>query len=258
MGLPFDKPDILLVLPTYGHFDYARRCASSFIQHTANYRTAIAIIDDCSNGWDEIEWAKWPVCNQYRIHYTTHEGLTRSWNKGLGIAAIIGAEYTICGNSDTVFTPFCLDGLIEALKSVDLVGPVTNAPGHCEIQRAVYMDKSDEDWCLGRYANMIRNNTLCVETDRINGFFLMAKTETWWKYRFDDKHVFDPRYKLTGNEDELQKRWKQQGAKIGYCPRSFIFHYRGISRELPLTRTEDLGAFRPEPKTADDRSVYQI
>ena len=59
---------------------------------------------------------------------------------------------------------------------------------------------------------------------------MLARTDVWWKGKFDKQYVFDPRKKMAGNEDELQKRWKRIGQRSGFVPSSFIFHYRSVTR----------------------------
>ena len=64
----------------------------------------------------------------------------------------------------------------------------------------------------------------------INGFFMLAKTTRWWEGKFNEQHVFDPSKIMTGNEDELQRRWHKQQFRTGFVPSSFVFHYRAVSR----------------------------
>jgi GT2 family glycosyltransferase len=160
-----------------------------------------------------------------------------------------GATYTICGNSDILFTPGWFEPLKRGLEYVDLIGPVTNAPGHCPWQDAkkfgALNTTSDDERILISYAKMLREKPIhCMRVSRINGFFMMAKTKTWWKYAFDNENVFDPRYKLVGNEDEFQIRGLYKGMRIGFSPNSYIFHYRSVSRGLIPGVTENQGAFR--------------
>jgi GT2 family glycosyltransferase len=59
---------------------------------------------------------------------------------------------------------------------------------------------------------------------------MFARTERWWEGRYSGENVFDPAMAMTGNEDELQKRWRKKKFRTGFCPQSFIFHYRAVSR----------------------------
>jgi GT2 family glycosyltransferase len=77
------------------------------------------------------------------------------------------------------------------------------------------------------------------------GFFMMAKTRTWWRGAFSSECVFDAGYPLLHNELELQKRWLKAGMRIGFCPRTYVFHYRSVSRPEGLTGRLGRGAYRP-------------
>src|SRR5688572_15499021 len=242
-------PELLLILPTYGHFDYAFKCAESFVNTTKHISTQIFIVDDNSPEWWKVDWQNWPGYIHI-AHYTNHDGLTRSWNSGLRFAKSIQAKYTVCGNSDLIFTPGWYEPLKRAIdEGCDLVGPVSNAPGHCHWQNAADFCAdviSDDVDTLNRNALILRRRPFeVVYHYRINGFFMMAATHTWWRGAYDDLHVFNPSCKLTGNEDELQKRWLAKDMQIGYVPQSYIFHYRSVSRPEALSKPESKGAFRP-------------
>src|SRR5687768_14410941 len=92
--------DILVIIPTKGHFDYAKKCIESLNAHT--YGMHCAIIDDNSPEFYEVEW---PQFTGFKEHFATDGGLTRSWNRGLQIARDHGYKYAVCTNSDVLFTP---------------------------------------------------------------------------------------------------------------------------------------------------------
>jgi hypothetical protein len=128
-------------------------------------------------------------------------------------------------------------------RSFNLVGPVTNAPGWNRDGRIGEKRQNvfhyfpeyvvqDDPVYLSTVSSYLRANYQIEEVveSAINGFFLMAKTDTWWTGAYDSKNVFSPFFPMDGNEDELQARWLQLGRHIGYVPSSFIFHYRAVSR----------------------------
>lgn len=249
--------EVLLIIPTYGAFDYAKRCIESFQKYTAHVSHEIILIDDCSPGWPtelkylktHYDWGHTFFC----MSFSKSDGLTRSWNIGLDYAKYAHHKYTICGNSDLLFTKGWYEPMREAMEDgYDLIGPMTNAPGHCPWQNinkyALQID-SDNEAELNRIAMMCNWVESHPTTARINGFCMMAKTDTWWQGSYDIKSVFDPRKKLTGNEDELQIRWLKLGKKIGFVPKSFIFHYRSVSRPYALSKPESKGAYRPDKGT---------
>lgn len=223
----------------------------------------VILVDDASPEWSE-RWA-----DQLRaelgvvvIRFDEHGGLTRSWNEGLRAARELGAVYAVATNSDVVFARGWDVPIVAALdeRGMALVGPVTNAPGTEDAQDVskhyirpytVDDDQSHIDM-VGRrltedFGSEVRQST-------VNGFCMMARTETWWANSFDDVHVFKPRndYNSRGQvnadpfntlqEYELQARWHARGLKTGFCPGSFVWHYRSITRG---DRFKTPGWYRP-------------
>jgi GT2 family glycosyltransferase len=242
------RPSILAIIPTYNHLDYARRCVDSYARYTSEQST-VAVVDDASPAWLSYSWAGWPPLDTVKIHFTKRDGLTRSWNAGLRLARELGATYAVCGNSDLLFSPGWCGPMLDALERYHLVGPITNAPGHCPWQSAAnygVTEISDDPRTIAANATRLRQSVKNpVRVYRINGFLLMAKTDVWWSQAYDKDNVFNPAYKLTGNEDELQRRWLAAGRKIACVPESYVFHYRSVSRPEALGRPASRGAFRP-------------
>jgi GT2 family glycosyltransferase len=243
--------ELLFILPTYGSFEYAQRCLESFVRTTPIGIYTVAILDDCSPGWWSVDFSKWTHCPKVIEHFNTHDGLTRSWNRGLEIAKAHNFKYTICGNSDLLFSTGWYQPLVEALDSgFDLVGPLSNAPGHAawqNIQRYCRCKITDSLAYIDKIAECARRTTKsAIQCKYVNGFFMCARTSTWWSGAFNDELVFNPSFKLTGNETELQDRWQKLNRKIGYVPKSFIFHYRSVSRPQALSSKTSRGAFRHE------------
>ncbi len=244
------KNGLAFILPIYDGYVYARRAALSFFKYTPVELNPICLIfDDASPSRDRQDWDVWyeglPQERIMALHYTKNGGLTRSWNVGLSMAKLMECRYAIAGNSDILFTEGWYEGLMHHLDrgTADLVGPITNAPGRTQqkgptqniadfIPGYEVFDDSDSVESLTRRARELKTNYPIdqIHYDDINGFFTMAKVETWWSGSFDEEHVFDPSKKMAGNEDELESRWKKLGRKIGFVPSSFIFHYRSVSR----------------------------
>jgi glycosyltransferase involved in cell wall biosynthesis len=241
---------VLLILPTYQHLEYARQTAESFFKATPNGR--MILVDDCSPDYEKEDWDKWQIRRDlfWRCQFTEHAGsLTRSWNHGLWLADGGHYDYAICGNSDLIFTRNWFDGIQKALETYDLVGPLTNAPGHRKeqaIQRwlADFEVKDDHDY-LDTVADRI-HGAGAVRTYGLNGFCMVAKTATWWANPFNEREVFDPAYPLAGNEDELQCRWREAGRTFGISIGSLVWHYRGVSRGLKVHKDGSFRMQKPE------------
>lgn len=254
--------DLLICIPTYGHFDYAAAAAESAIRNTTLVRADILIVDDASKGFKSgVIKHLLPLIqrrNSYRDQrirvrrFARNGGLTRSWNLGLETAISGGYRYACVTNSDVLFPVGWEEPLLLAVdrEGISLVGPVTNTPGNCyhqhvkhfsEVYKKVGPSDSFED------INRVIRDLVIRHRGRmfgpsINGFCMLARSSEWDSGRFDRDNVFRPynEYYLKGgknptptmtvNEEELQARWKALGRKIRFCPDSYVFHYRAVSR----------------------------
>lgn len=248
------QAEIAFILPLHNKFAYGRRAALTFLKYTSRPCLIIAV-DDASPYYPKQDWDAWkaPAKNpdgsqdgigipENRLifkHFGENGGLTRSWNWALTKAKELEIPYTICGNSDVLFTPGWEHALIHQLHhGYKLVGPVTNAPGptnHGKQQVANYFpgyQVSDDPKHLATVAEYLRQHypPNVVHAVNINGFFMMARTDDWWAGAYDSEHVFNPAMKMTRNEDELQGRWHKKKWRTGFAPGSFVFHYRAVSR----------------------------
>jgi GT2 family glycosyltransferase len=228
--------DCLVILPTYNHLDYGLAAAKSFLE--LEPRCSVFVVDDASPEWGPKTADEFLALGRINVNrFSTNGGLTRSWNFGLMAAQELGYEYAVCGNSDILASPGCLTRLIEATKTFDLVGPLTNAPGRtCENLQGIwsYLPTPATDEPASRAsiaADLGRLQPGQRVQTKINGFFMLARTEMWWRAAYDADHVYDPKNILIGNEDELQERWWRLGLTTGLALDSYIFHYRSVSRE---------------------------
>ncbi len=178
-------------------------------------------------------------------------GLTPKWNTGIRMLAQKNCDYIVVTNDDILFTPKWHVPLVDALESNDLalVGPITNAPGHKPVQSIArvlpnYVLSDAPDVLEAQAAEIREAPSSKYVFSSINGFFMMAKTESWLSGAYSSLNVFNPLYSVAGNEDELQIRWAAQGRRIGFCPNSFIFHYRSVSRPKGLRGINGKGAYR--------------
>lgn len=245
----------LLICPIYIQDSFAaeclRRCVDSWCEHTPDPQ-AILLLDDASPL--ELPWLSslGGRADLVYIRFGERGGLTRSWNAGLRLARERGWTWAVAGNSDVIFSPGWWAPLRSAIeRGWHLVGPVTNAPGKTRngglqnVRRyfAGYV-LSDEPRWIEETAKFLRERySGQVLESGLNGFCLAAETERWWAGAWSDQEVFDPGRIMEGNEDELQKRWRGRGWKIGICPDSFVFHYRSVSRG---PQHLSAGFFRPD------------
>jgi GT2 family glycosyltransferase len=247
---------VALIVPNHNTLDYSIRCIESFLRYTPRhiFSCTVLLVDDSDDGEFYLKTSEMTFDNRCKLHYSmlsANAGVTAAWNYGLQYLRNI-TQYTICTNCDILFTLDWWRALHTLLQydTCELIGPITNAPGHCTYQDAASygIDKiSDDIEHLYAVSNRIYGATVPSQyyyVERINGFFMMAKTDTWWKYAYSSTEVFDPKYVMTGNEDEFQARAKEKGMKIAYTPNSYIFHYRSVTRPEALNRPEAKGAYR--------------
>jgi glycosyltransferase involved in cell wall biosynthesis len=242
-----DQPGIAVIVPTYEAFDYSRRTLLSLFKYTPN--AAAIVVDDGSPNWND-QWYEGVGGRVITHRFEKNGGLTRSWNKGLRIAENTTAEYTVCGNNDILFTTGWWRGMVGALKDgLSLTGPLSNAPGVTAkgLQGITLYVKNyvltDDPKYNNRLATRLYKTYHFEHRETpVNGFFMMARTETWVKHAYDAEHAFkpvnhyapsgrrNPTPLMTCNEDELQSRWRKAGLRCGVALGSYIFHYRSVSR----------------------------
>ena len=249
-------PSIGYILPSYQVFPYARACLESLFASTPDYDVTAYVVDDASPDWDE----KWfdDLPGEVKLtRFRKHGGLTRSWNYGLRWVKKDGMDYAICGNNDVLLPPEWHYGLIEASQAgYAPVGPLSNAPGvTAKGQQHVggYIPSFELSDDMDYLANVSRSLRQAyaghVVPSKVNGFFMFAATDTWWRNRIDGDHVFYPLVrrlpsgkpnrqdpKMTAQEDDLQYRWKQRGVYPAIAVSSFVWHYRSVSRGKKFVR----------------------
>ena len=240
--LGVSKAEFAAIIPTYECFDYATLAIRSFLKYTPD--GVVFLIDDASPSWRPKVNKRFTALGregQVQVHhYPKNGGLTRSWNLGLKMAKEQKVRYAIATNSDVLFCEGWMDGLVGAIeKGYSLVGPISNAPGItakglAEVEQ-YYPDYrlTDDPAYLNGLSRVLRTRYRGkVVAGPVNGFFQMAETTTWWRHAHRSGQPYDPapEFRMTLNEDELQKRWRAAKAKMAISPASFIFHYRAVTR----------------------------
>ncbi len=250
------KTDLLAIIPTYSHWEYADRTVRSFFAHSPE-GSHCAIYDDASRDY-RVDGRFHPIIEKlssdfmgrfWSSQFAFNGGYIRSLNQGLREGRAF--EYILCGNSDIVFTPRWFEEMKRPLDEgkAELVGPVSNAPGITAGNRQdvrTYLtnyELCDDDVYLAQTAARLRESYDAKLVDGpINGFCMLARSLTWWLGSYDDSNVFcpfnehnskglkNPTPTMTLNEDELQSRWAKKNWRSRIVPSSFVFHYRSVSR----------------------------
>lgn len=151
------------------------------------------------------------------------------------MADVNNADVAIIGNADTIWGEHAIDGLLDALdEGLDLVGPVSNRPGWGTPSQVRQVNELQDYWIQlapSRLAfdHSSRSGVGMMLEQCINGFTMAAKMETWaaGAYDIEAGHFFNPKYKQTENEMELQLRWALLDWKIGIALGSYVHHFKG-------------------------------
>lgn len=238
-----------MIIPTFNQFEYAKIAVDSLLANTAN--CLAILVDDGSPEWNHAMWAKYPRKSflQYRFP-KNDKNLTRSWNKGVQLALENKCQVIVTGNSDLKFPPMWSKGVVEALEEgVGAVGPTTNAPGHRPKQhikhyfRNYKVDDSDE-YISHVSSEIILNHFGKVDYSLLNGFCMAALGSTWIAGAYSSGgNFYNPRNKMVKNEDELIGRWRTMGFTTAVACSSFVFHYRGVTRN-PSGKRSGRGSLR--------------
>lgn len=245
-------PRIAVVIPVYNHWDYVMACVESLIATTPGVRAVV--VDDASPTPPPKSWLKNTILDPHiYLRHRYNRQLTATWNTGFQTALALPVDYVVAGNSDILFSPLWWEGLEYASqRGYHLVGPMTNTPGNTKPQDVTRFvpDYTTEDKAGSIATTAARLATLkgLIEPTLINGFFMWAKTEHWKEGQFAENQVFrpsnpqflngrrNPTPYMTGNEDELQARWRTKGWKFGVACGSFIFHYRSVTRGVKYAK----------------------
>lgn len=243
-------PPVAVIIPTYRAMPYAVKAVRSALETVPN--PLVLVVDDASPDWDERTWTPFPREAVRTFRFAKNKGLTRSWNQGMRMALAAGAGAVVAANSDVVFPPGWWDPVAAALAATPLLlaGPVTNAPGHRPRQRVDrylpgYRLADDPGYLADVQRRLAAAHPGRLVRDPVNGFCMAALAASWDRFRFSEADVFDPKFPMTRNEDELQGRWRRGGGQVAIVPAAFVWHYRGVSRPGGTAGREGVGWFRP-------------
>jgi len=230
---------VAIVIPVRGHFGYARLAVRTALENTPD--PLVILVDDASPGWRDRDW-KFPA-ERFLLHrFKKNRGLSAAWNAGLVLARNAGAEAAVATNSDVLFPPGWWPPLEKELLPGRLLGPITNAPGHRRRQQVLrflpdYKLTDDMKYLAKVQARLTKEQSGKLIFDRINGFCMAARIDDWFRFACAPDTVFNPRYPMNRNEDELQGRWRKSGGKTVIVPASCVFHYRGVTRNAIRGKT---------------------
>lgn len=250
------KPSFGIIVPSYKALDYLQLTLHSFYRYTPDVR--FVVVDDATPNW-HTRWSQGLPSEVFKCHrFDTNGGLTRSWNFGFRLIKKMSNRptYAVFANNDILATPGWWRAMVNTVEhGYALAGPLSNAPGVTaqgkqEVGRYVsdYRLTDDPVYNAKVAEALWESHGNKVIEGEVNGFFMFGRTDTFAKHMYDRDNIFSAKIPvmpsgrvnrtplMTGQEDELQARWRKKGLKSAISLGSFIFHYRSVSRGMALAK----------------------
>jgi O-antigen biosynthesis protein len=219
-----DQPIVSVVIPTYGHWDYTRRCLESIELAPPVTPFEVIVVDDASVDDSADRVADCPGVRLVRA--PRNLGFVGACNLG---AAQARGELIMFLNNDTEVRPGWLDKLVEIVDDRDDVGLVGS--------KLVYPDGRLQEsggiiWADGTGWNYGRNEPAerpwfetVREVDYCSGAALLIRRDL-----FERIGGFDQRYAPAYYEDtDLAFAVRAAGYRTLVQPGSVVVHHEGVS-----------------------------
>jgi len=229
------KIDVSVVIVNYNSFDLLRNCLSTVIKHTRNVNYEIIAVDNNSTE-GEVDTITNEFENIILIKNSTNEGFGAANNKGLTIAK---GKYVLFLNNDTIFFENSIKKVFdfaETLNENSIIGCILLNEDK-SLQYSVYDFPSllnvftsnfflyslfPKSKLFNKYHLMNRKINETTEVDVVTGAFLFGTKE-----KLKEIGGFDERFFFYNEETDLCYRFKQNGGKIFYYPKTAITHLKG-------------------------------
>ncbi|WP_019856073.1 glycosyltransferase [Actinopolyspora mortivallis] len=228
-GAPVDvphstEPDVSVVIPVHGEWEYTRRCLLSLSGHRSSVPFEVIVVDDASP--DDSAWYL-ERCGGVRLVRTES-------NLGFVGACNLGAEHArgrllFFLNNDAEVTESWLDELVAAVDSderIGLVGAKLVYPdGRLqECGGIVWSDGSG--WNLGRGGDPgAAEHNVLRDVDYCSGAALLVRAGV-----FSELGGFDTRYSPAYYEDtDLAFAVRRAGYRTVVQPAASVVHHEGVS-----------------------------
>lgn len=216
---------MLLCMTQRDHLVYSELAVKSLAM--SKFPGEILILDDASER-ASIEALEKSL--PQGVHLAGNEeprGLTSLWNLAYSEFMAMEVDYLVVANNDVIFTRNWWQPLAQAFEAEDcgIAGPMTNQPGHQPHQRLPIQRPTD----FIRHSDQSKPTGTGYRLDFVNGFCFMLKRDRL--VPFDEAHLFDPKVKDYGNEDEYQKRMREKGLYAYAMADSRVYHWKDVSFE---------------------------
>jgi len=237
-----DSVEISIIIVAYNRFDLLRNCLSTLNKHTRYVTYEIIVIDnnssegnidDVVDDFDEITLIKNKV----------NKGFGAANNQGLVIAK---GKYVLFLNNDTILLENSLKKVYdfaETLNENSIIGckllnkdkslqqSVYDFPSLLNVFTSTFFLYSifPKSKLFNKYHLMNRGINETTEVEVVTGAFLFGT-----KIKMQEIGGFDERFFFYNEETDLCYRFKKNGGKIYYFPKTAIVHLKGETTKNKL------------------------
>lgn len=224
------NPSGAIVILNWNGAGLLRRFLPSVIEFSQRENTEIIVADNGSTD-NSIDLLQHEFPQVRRLILDQNYGFAKGYNEAL---KQIEADYFVILNSDVEVSPNWLEAPIELMESFRNIAAVQpkilsfNSKKHFEYAGAAggFLDRLGYPFCRGRILNKVESDKgqydLATDIHWASGACMFVRAEA-----FSQAGGFDPDFWAHMEEIDLCWRFRNQGLRIVYTPKSKVFHLGG-------------------------------
>ncbi|MBI2190302.1 MAG: glycosyltransferase family 2 protein, partial [Candidatus Levybacteria bacterium] len=190
---------------------------------TDGFALLTIVVDNGSEKKFRVQSSEFRVGELKIIHNDKNLGFSGGNNVGIRYAFKKNADYILILNNDTVVDKSLVLELLKLAQSDESIGIVV--PNESEQGRVIWYAGGIMDWknVIGVHRGVDEVDRgqyeKVIETDFASGCCMFVKREV-----FERVGMFDEKYFLYYEDNDLSQRAKREGFKIIYSPKAVLWH----------------------------------